>query len=266
MSATTSVPEQMEYPDSDGKPMSDNTIQARWIVLFYTNLMAMFGGRDDVFIAADLLWYPVEGNNKLRQAPDVMVVFGRPKGDRGSYKQWEESCVPITVAFEILSPGNDQEEMARKFVFYEEHGVEEYYIYDPDTNLLTIYKRGPLSAALVRERKADGYVSPRLGIRFDLSSPEMAVYRPNGQRFLTLQESEEQRNQSDARAAEAAQVAETALRRAAEAAQAAERAENRAARLTRLGELNRLARRGHATPEEIAEIERLEAEDLTSGK
>ena len=30
------------------------------------------------------------------------MVFGRPKGDRGSYKYWEEDDVPITVAFEVL--------------------------------------------------------------------------------------------------------------------------------------------------------------------
>ena len=61
MSLITSVPDIVEYPDSDGKPMSDNTKQARWIVLFYTNLKGMFADRDDVFVAADLLWYPVEG-------------------------------------------------------------------------------------------------------------------------------------------------------------------------------------------------------------
>jgi len=27
---------------------------------------------------------PVEGDNKTRAAPDALVVFGRPKGDRGS--------------------------------------------------------------------------------------------------------------------------------------------------------------------------------------
>ena len=32
----------------------------------------------NVFVAGDLLWYPVEGNNKLRQAPDVMAIFGIP--------------------------------------------------------------------------------------------------------------------------------------------------------------------------------------------
>jgi len=36
------------------------------------------------------------------------------------------------VVFEVLSPSNTQQEMADKRAFYEEHGVEEYYVYDPD--------------------------------------------------------------------------------------------------------------------------------------
>ncbi|MDM8522715.1 Uma2 family endonuclease [Desulfococcaceae bacterium HSG8] len=37
--------------------------------------------------------------------------------------------------FEILSPGNRPGEMKKKLEFYEQHGAEEYYIYDPDRNL-----------------------------------------------------------------------------------------------------------------------------------
>src|SRR5262249_50347025 len=122
----------VEYPDSDGKPMADNTKQARWIVVLFGNLAALFRARDDVVVACDLFWYPVEGSPEVRVAPDVLVVFGRPKGDRGSYKQWEEGGVPLTVVFEILSPGNTWTEMDDKYAFYEEHGVEEYYVYDPD--------------------------------------------------------------------------------------------------------------------------------------
>ena len=61
-----------------------------------------------------------------------MVAFGRPKGYRGSYKQWEESGIAPQAVFEILSPNNRVPEMERKFRFYEQYGVEEYYIYDPD--------------------------------------------------------------------------------------------------------------------------------------
>ena len=70
------------YPESDGKPMADNTKQFRWIVTIKEGLEALFAERDDVFVAGDLLWYPVEGHPEICQAPDVMVAFGRPKGDR----------------------------------------------------------------------------------------------------------------------------------------------------------------------------------------
>ena len=120
------------YPDSDGQPMADNTKQYQWIVKIKENLEILFASRDDVFIACDLLWYPIEGNPKIRQAPDVLVVFGRPKGDRGSYQQWKENNIPPQVVFEILSPGNRTSAMINKSLFYQRYGVEEYYIYDPD--------------------------------------------------------------------------------------------------------------------------------------
>ncbi len=120
------------YPESDGQPMADNTKQFRWIVTIKENLELLFAEDPNVFVAGDLLWYPVEGDNKTRQAPDTMVVFGRPKGDRGSYKQWEEDNIAPQVVFEILSPGNRLKAMAHKLKFYERYGVEEYYVFEPD--------------------------------------------------------------------------------------------------------------------------------------
>ncbi len=83
MIVTTSA--KIIYPDRDGQPMSDNTKQFRWIVTIKENLELLFAQDPNVFIAGDLLWYPVEGNNTIQNAPDTMVVFGKPKGDRGSY-------------------------------------------------------------------------------------------------------------------------------------------------------------------------------------
>jgi len=93
------------YPDSDGKPMADNTLQFRWIVLIKENLECLFQEYADVFVAGDLLWYPVEGHPDVRVAPEAMVVFGRPKGERGSYRQWQENNIAPQVIFEILSLG-----------------------------------------------------------------------------------------------------------------------------------------------------------------
>jgi Uma2 family endonuclease len=237
---------QIVYPESDGLPMSDNTKQFRWIVMLYGNLAGQFRDRDDVFVSGNQNWYPVEGHPEIVTAPDVYVVFGRPKGDRPSWKQWEEAGVPMTVVFEVLSPSNTVPEMADKLAFYDEHGAEEYYIYDPDTNRLLVYVRQ--GVVLRRVWEAHGHVSPRLGIRFDLSGPEMVVYRPDGSRFLTFEElkaaqelAEFQRDQ--------------AVQRADHAQQRADQAERRAARLAELG---RKARKGQATPEELQELERLE--------
>ncbi len=47
------------YPDSDGKPMAENTEQYRWIVLIKENLEILFANNNNVLIVGDLLWYPV---------------------------------------------------------------------------------------------------------------------------------------------------------------------------------------------------------------
>jgi len=104
--ATKQQPNEIIYPDSDGKPMADNTLQADAMTIIYNNLRALYANDPNVFVAIDLLWYPVEGNPRIRVAPDVLVALGRPKGHRGSYKQWEEGGVAPQVVFEVLSPGN----------------------------------------------------------------------------------------------------------------------------------------------------------------
>jgi len=110
---------QITYPQSDGQPMADNTKQFRWIVTIQGGLDALFRENPQVFVAGDLLWYPVEGHPEICMAPDVLVAFGRPKGDRGSYMQWEEGGIAPQVVFEIRSPGNTIAVMTRKFRFAE---------------------------------------------------------------------------------------------------------------------------------------------------
>ncbi|MBE5230631.1 MAG: Uma2 family endonuclease [Microcystis sp. M54BS1] len=175
----------IEYPDSDGKPMADNTEQYEWIVKIKENLEILFAHSPDVFIAGDLLWYPVQDKKITGPvAPDVMVVFGRPKGRRGSYKQWEEDNISPQVVFEILSPSNSLEEMERKLLFYQRYGVEEYYLYDPESNHLQGWWRREGLLNSIPEMK--GWVSPRLNIRFELTENELDIYDPNGQKFLTF--------------------------------------------------------------------------------
>jgi Uma2 family endonuclease len=181
------------YPDSDGQPMADNTKQFQWITVIKTNLDWLFRDDERVFVAGDLLWYPIEGNPKYRVAPDVMVVFGRPKGDRGSYKQWLEHDLAPQVVFEILSQGNTEGEMERKLQIYARCGVEEYYIYDPDRYILKGYQRSddffldsPRETILDRIEAMNGWTSPRLGITFRLIGEDLQITHPDGRIFETF--------------------------------------------------------------------------------
>jgi Uma2 family endonuclease len=201
------------YPDSDGQPMADNTKQFRWIVTIKENLEWLFANDPDVFVAGDLLWYPIEGDNKTCTAPDAMVVFGRPKGDRGSYQQWEEDQIAPQVVFEILSPSNRRTEMDKKLMFYDRFGVEEYYLYDPDHNDLSGWLRMDASSdERLRYRlnvidAIENWISPRLKIRFERSDATLHIYRPDGQPFLTYSEIAQQAEQAKQQAEQAEQRA-----------------------------------------------------------
>ncbi len=208
------------YPESDGEPMAENTEQFRWIVTIKENLEALFAADANVFVAGDLLWYPVQFQPTTRRAPDVMVVIGRPKGDRGAYLQWLEGNLPPQVVFEILSPGNHPKEMLDKFVFYQQYGVEEYYLYDPEDNDLLGYTRS--ENQLVPIAVMNGYTSPRLQIRFVLTDTTLEIYRPDGQRFLTFVELEQKARHAEA---EAVRARAEAVRARAEAEAERARAE-----------------------------------------
>ncbi len=220
------APKPIIYPDSDGKPMADNTKQYRWIATLVAGLEALFANDPNVFVAGDLLWYPVEGDNKTRIAPDALVVFGRPKGDRGSYRQWEEDDLAPQVVFEVLSPGNTRKEMADKLAFYEHYGVEEYYLYDPDHGALQGWQRqGGQLMAIAPMR---GWASPRLGLRFDLDGMDLCLTTPDGRRFVSPMQSIQQAEQEAQRAEQEKQRAEQEKQRAEQEKQRADSAEQRA--------------------------------------
>src|SRR5262249_47009657 len=91
---------------------------------------------------------------------------------------------------------------------------------------------------LRRVHPTHGFVSPRLGIRFDLYGPEMAVFAPDGRRFLSFEELQAERDELQAQR---------------------DRERQRSARLA---ELSRKARRQQASREELREREGLEDEAM----
>ncbi|CAD5911675.1 Uma2 family endonuclease [Planktothrix agardhii] len=216
-------PTEIIYPETDGKPMANNTEQFNWIVAIEQNLEWLFANDPNVFVAGDLFWYPVEGKPHIVNAPDVLVVLGRPKGKRGSYMQWKEEGIAPQVVFEILSPGNTKSEMERKLVFYERYGVEEYYIYNPENYQFQGWQRGDGGLDVIET--SENFVSPRLGIRFEVSEAELQIYRPDGAKFLSYVEINQQLEQEIKRAETERQRAETERQRAETEHQRAEETE-----------------------------------------
>jgi hypothetical protein len=113
--------------------------------------------------------------------------------------------------------------MTRKFRFYERHGAEEYYLYNPDTGELSGWQRQ--GEVLEDIASMDGWISPRLGVRFERDGDTLVLYQPDGERFATYVELSAQREQARQDAEQARQDAE----------QARQRAERLATRLRDLG-------------------------------
>ncbi len=214
MTPIATKPPAVFYPSWDGERMAENTLQFEWIVTIQGNLDLLFRDNPDVFVAGDHLIYPIDGDADIRTAPDVYVAFGRPKGHRGSYKVFAEDGVFPQVIFEVWSTGNTADKMEEKRKFYAKYGAEEYYILFPD---FPAYWHGWRREGndLVRLPEMNGFVSPRLGMRFEMNRGHIAAYLPNGERFLSYVErgilAEEERQ----KAAEATRKADTERERAA---------------------------------------------------
>ncbi|KPQ32107.1 MAG: hypothetical protein HLUCCO16_20665 [Phormidium sp. OSCR] len=98
--------------------------------------------------------------------------------------------------------------MVQKQVFYDNYGVEEYYIYDPDDVDLAgmIRREGRLDAI----EDIQGWVSPRLGIRFQLDEDSLTIFTPTGEPFLGFIELDRRRRDAEERASRAEERAATA--------------------------------------------------------
>jgi Uma2 family endonuclease len=198
-SSTAELEEEVFYPETDGLPMAENTLQYEWITIIKQGLEAVFLQRDDVFIAGDLFWYPVKGNNRIRTAPDVLVALGRPIGHRRSYLQWNEGDVAPQVVFEVLSPGNTYSEMRDKLGFYERYGVLEYYLYDPDHKTFSGFVRQDASGSFVSLSATEllNWTSPLLKVSFHWKTKkELEIRDQEGERFLHYRELVELKSQA----------------------------------------------------------------------
>jgi Uma2 family endonuclease len=147
---------EVHYPESDGKPMGETEIHIREIIYLLEALAEHLREVPEVYVGADMLLYYVEGNPRQFVVPDVFVTLGVPRGQRRTYKLWEEGRPP-TLIVEVTSDSTRNEDVSRKKSLYESLGVEEYFLYDP----LQDYLRPPVQGfRLVNGRYQPVQVEP----------------------------------------------------------------------------------------------------------
>jgi Uma2 family endonuclease len=76
---------------------------------------------------------PTDKKNHNVVQPDLCVICDEAKLDK-------EGCIGAPdLIIEILSPGNSKKEMLNKFQLYEEAGVKEYRIVEPQNETALVY-------------------------------------------------------------------------------------------------------------------------------
>lgn len=120
---------EIEYPESDGKPMAESDVHLDAMVGVIQGLKDHFAADPDIYVAGNLLLYYEEGR-RSSVAPDAFVVRGVPKRKRGTYLLWREGKAPCFV-LEVTSKTTRNEDLATKKALYAKLGVEEYFLFDP---------------------------------------------------------------------------------------------------------------------------------------
>ncbi len=183
------------YPESDGKPMGETAFHVDVIMHLFQTLKVFFSKRDDAVVIADMMFYFEEGNPRKVIAPDVMIVFGISTHLRRTFKLWEEKSPE--VVFEISSRGTWKDDLQKKYLLYQQIGVKEYYIFDPEYDYL---KDEPLVAYHLKDGvfaeikiKRGRVFSPALGLEIVDTGETLRLFNPETKSFLpTMGELEKQ--------------------------------------------------------------------------
>ena len=153
----------VEYPSGDGLPTAETWLHVRAMMWLHQALEDFFRDRPDVFVASDLFWYWEEGNPDRRVAPDVMVVPGVGVKPRRSFFSWEEKGAIPAVVFEMASRGTVGEDLTPKFFLYEDLGVREYFLFDPEGANMTPAFQGYRLNGTTYRRLRDNELTSELG-------------------------------------------------------------------------------------------------------
>jgi len=193
---STTLVEQLEYPESDGRPMGETDLHRRWMIRIY-NLLEYRYRTQRVYIGSDLLVYYEPGQPTRFVVPDDFVVFDCDPGDRRVFKTWEEKRSP-DVVFEVTSRGTSSQDIVDKPKIYERMRVSEYFLYDPNGQYLRPALQGYrlVDGVLTEIPTIEGAMtSDRLGVRLRLNGRKLEMIDIDSGELLTT-EAEAERQQA----------------------------------------------------------------------
>ena len=121
-------PADVEYPE--GRWTAPSLWHGDAVRRAATALAYHFRERSDVVVGMELRVYYQIGNNEVWLQPDVQVVFGVERGNRGSYRVWKEGKAPDFV-LEVASPSTAKHDAEHEAREYSRIGVREYWRLDP---------------------------------------------------------------------------------------------------------------------------------------
>jgi Uma2 family endonuclease len=234
--------DEIEYPESDGKPMAETELHGDWMLRIRDILRQRYRGQR-VYVTGNLLVYYREGDPRQCVAPDVFVVKDCDPGRRRTFKTWEEGRTP-QVVFEVTSRSTRGEDEVSKPQVYARLGVHEYFLYDPTADYLSPplqgYRLERGGYGPIRADAAGALECQALDVLLCVEDGRLAMYDRSSGRLL---HSEAETLAAARDAAEAQRDWERAARETAEAARdaaetACRAAEARAAQLE--AELQRL--------------------------
>ncbi len=192
-----------EYPESDGKPMAESELHLLQLLALVFVLRAYFEHAQDVYVGGNMLMYFVEGDPTQSVAPDVFVVKGVPKRVHRVYKVWEEGKGP-DVVIELSSRSTRREDLGNKRVLYQELGIAEYYIFDPQREYLDPPLRGHrLVEGAYQVTNGMAMRSEALSLELRVEGEELRLFDPQrGEYLLTPPELTERVEELDERVEE----------------------------------------------------------------
>ncbi len=180
-------PVEIDYPESDGRPMGETDTHRKWIVRIDQLLIQRLKGEQH-YIGSDLLIYYERGQPRRFVVPDNFVVLDCDPGPRRTFKTWDEQRTP-DVVFEVTSRSTKREDLVFKPKIYEQFGVSEYFLYDPLAEYLSPALQGfrLQNKTLVQMESMTGELTCQtLGIQLRLSEKSLEmVDLASGELLLT---------------------------------------------------------------------------------